>query len=408
MRKSSRLVCAGLAIVTPVTASYAQGGQDGPRRTLSIRPTLQLIYDSNVFKVNRQSALPAGPLVDDVSISPGVNLDISLPIGRQRVFLSGFAGYDFYVSNSRLDRERIGLNGGADVRPFGTCVTTFVVDYGRTQGDLANGLSLFAVPNTEERVTLGADARCGGAIGLQPGVGYRHQRINNSNNVFQTNNSTSDTYTASLAYVRPSFGSLSIYGNYSKGRFDDRVPIAPGIPVTLREGIETYGAGLRYERQIGARLRGWVSGGYTWVNPNVGGETFRGASYAAALDYQASERFALSFNAARTAELPNLINVLYAINDSFSLNGSYRLNPRISLNAGVNYQDRKLRASQALVGVPFVATSDELLQLSAGAGYDLGRRLRLNLGFTRQQRRSDNDFFRYNANMIQLGASYQL
>lgn len=408
MRKSSRLVCAGLAVIAPATASHAQGGEEAQRRSLSIRPTLQLIYDSNVYKVSRRASFAAGPLVDDLSVSPGVNLDISLPLGRQRVFLAGFAGYDFYVSNSRLDRERIGLNGGADLRPFGTCVTTLLVDYGRAQGDLANGLSLFAVPNTEERVTLGADARCGGAIGLQPGIGYRHQRVSNSNRTFLTNNSTSDTYSASLAYVRPSFGSLSLYGNYSRGRFDDRVPIAPGIPPTLREGIDSYGAGLRYEREIGARLRGWISGGYTWVNPNTGGEKFRGASYAAAIDYRASERLAVSLNASRTAELPNLINVLYAINDSVSLSGSYRLNPRISLNAGVNYQNRRLRASQALVGVPFVATKDELLQLSTGAGYDLGRRLRLNLGFTHQQRRSDNDFFRYNANTVQLGASYEL
>lgn len=407
MKDRTRIVCLGLALVAPATAADAQA-QDESRRSLSIRPSVQLVYDSNVYKVGRQSNLAAGPQTDDVSISPGLNVDISLPLGRQRVFLAGYAGYDFFMKNSRLDRERIGLDGGADLRLIGSCSTTVNIGYARAQGDLANGLSLFAAPNTEERVSYGANASCGSAIGLQPGIGYSHQKIRNSNRSFFTTNSTSDNYQASLAYVRPSFGSLSIFGTYGEARYDDRVPLIPGVPTGFREGIDSYSVGLRYEREIGARLRGSISGGYNWVNPKIGNQTFRGANYSLALDYRASERLTASVTAARSADLPNLINVLYAITDAFTLNGNYRLNPRISLNFGGTYQNRKLRASEVLVGTPFIATRDELLQLNFGAGYDLGQKLRLNLGFTRQQRRSDNEFFRYNANQVVFGASYQL
>jgi hypothetical protein len=394
-------------MMMPATAASAQAN-DESRRSVSIRPSIQLAYDSNIYKVSRSSTLVAGPLADDISVSPGVALDISLPLGRQRVFLAGYAGYDFYLKNDRLNRERIGLDGGADLRVVGSCSTTLTAGYARAQGDLANGLSLFAAPNTEQRVTLSADARCGGPVGLQPAIGYTHQTVRNSNTSFVATNSTSDSYRGSLAYVRPSFGSLSLYGNYAESRYDDRVPTLPGVPANLREGIKSYGVGLQYSREIGARLRGSISGGYNWVDPKLGGEKFRGANYALSLDYSASERLAVGITAARSADLPNLLNVLYSITDTFGMTASYRLNPRISLNAGGSYQKRRLRASEVLVGSPFVATRDELLQLTAGAGYDLGQKLRLNLGFTHQQRRSDNDFFRYNANQVVIGASYQL
>lgn len=407
MKQKSPIICLGLALLAPAHPAWAQR-QDEQRRTFNIRPAIQLGYDSNVYKVGRATPLQSGPKTDDISISPGLNIDISLPLGRQRVFLSGYAGYDFYMRNSRLDRERIGLDGGATLRLVGSCSTTFSGGYARAQGDLANGLSLFAIPNTEQRVTVGVDATCGSAVGLQPSVGYTRQTVRNSNNSFFATNSDSNSYRASLAYVRPSFGSLSIYGNFAESNYTDRVPVVLGVPSSFREGIKSYGVGLQYSRNIGARLRGSVSGGFNWVDPNLGGQRFRGVNYAANLDYTASERLAFNFTAGRSADLPNLVNVLYSITDNFALNGTYRLNPRIVLNFGGNYQRRKLRASEVLIGNPFTASRDELLQLSIGAGYDLGQRLRLNAGFTHQQRRSDNDFFRYNANQVVIGASYQL
>lgn len=388
-----------------MSAGHAQW-QDESRRSVSIRPSLQLNYDSNVYKVNRGSTLGAGPLTDDASISPSVNLDISLPLGRQRVYLAGYAGYDFYIDNDRLNRERIALTGGADLRLIGSCLTTGEISYARAQGDLANGLTLFTIPNTEQRVTLQADASCGSSVGLQPGIGYTRETVDNSNRTFTATNSSSDSYRVSLGYVRPAFGSLSLFGTYTDARYDDRIPLI-GTP-TIGEGIKSYVIGLRYEREIGSRLRGSISGGYNWVNPKGGGKAFRGANYAASLDYRASERLAVSFQAARAAELPNLINVQYSITDTLGLTGSYRLNPRISLKAGISYTKRNLRQSPIVIGLPFTANRDELLQMNVGAGYDIGRKLRLNADFTHQQRRSDNDFFRYNANQISIGASYQL
>jgi hypothetical protein len=395
----------GCALLVPAAAANAQADDDEGRR-LSIRPTIQLIYDSNVFKVNPRAALGAGPQTSDVSVSPGLNVDISLPLGRQRVYLSGFAGYDFFLRNSRLDRERIALTGGADLRLVGSCAATTELTYGRSQGDLANGLSLFAIPNTEERVTLRADARCGGPIGLQPGIGYTREKIENSNNAFAVGNSVSDTYRASLAYVRPTFGSLSAFGSYTDARYNDRTT-ATGAPI-FGEGIESYVVGLRFERQIGARLRGSIAGGYNWVNPKLGGRSFRGPNYDASIDYRASERLNLSFAAARRAELPNLLNVQYSITDNFNFRAVYQANPRLDLNMGASYSKRDLRQSSAAVGLPFFADRDELTQLNLGAGYLIGRKLRLNAGFSHQRRRSDNDFFRYNANQVSIGASYEL
>lgn len=407
MKQKSPIICLGLALLAPAHPAWAQRQPDN-RREFTIRPSVQLGYDSNIYKVGRSAGLVAGPRADDITVSPGLNVDIALPLGRQRVFLAGYAGYDFYLRNSRLNRERIGLDGGATLRVVGSCSTTFTGGYARAQGDLANGLSLFAVPNTEQRVTVGVDATCGRETGLQPTIGYSHQTVDNSNASFFTTNSATDSYRASLAYVRPSFGSLSVYGNYAVSNYTDRVPLLPGLPPTFREGITSYGVGLQYSRNIGARLRGSISGGYNWVDPKLGGQKFRGVNYAANIDYTASERLAFNLTAARSAELPNLINVLYSITDSFALNGTYRLNPRITLNFGASYQNRKFRTSEVLIGNPFNASRDELLILNLGAGYDLGQRLRLNAGFTHQQRRSDNDFFQYNANQVVIGASYRL
>ena len=116
-------------------------------------------------------------------------------------------------------------------------------------------VALIRNTNTEEVASVGGQGQCGSAVGISPGAGYRHTTIRNDTAQFEFNNSNQDTFNANLGYQRPALGRLSLYGNYTKGTYINRnvlgLPdVIPGIP---NDGVESYSAGLQFERSIGTR-----------------------------------------------------------------------------------------------------------------------------------------------------------
>lgn len=404
----------------PSFGAGARPARGAPVRQIGIRAGVDVAYDSNVYGINdallraRGATLPGSK--DDISITPSLQLDILLPLGRQSVFARGYIGYDFYTNNSQLNRERINLALGGNLQVTRGCSATVTGNYLRQRSNAGDVFAVSDVPlvrrtNTEEQKSIGTQAICGGAIGITPAFGYTHSEVRNSNQFFKFNDSNQDSFNASIGYSRPTLGRIAVYGTYTEGEYINRnifgLPnIFPGIP---SDGIKSYSAGVEFERNIGSRLSGRVSAGYSWVDPKSPFSTkFRGAAYTLALNYTPSNRLALDLLLSRSTELPNSAFASYAVTDVYSLNGTYRLNERLSANFGVARQKRNFRQRAATVDQVSFVTKDKFDRVYGGFVYDLNRRIRLNGLVSHQRRGADNPLFRYSNTTASLGASLSL
>ena len=393
--------------------------QATPTRHIGIRGAVDVSYDSNAFGLSDEAvrrATLAGRSKDDFQITPSLQLDIFVPFGRQSAFLRGQIGYDFNVKNPRLDRERIGLDGGVNLQLIGSCSTSVSGSYVRAR---SNAGDVFAVTpvlvtarsNTEERKSFGLNGTCGGPIGLSPSFGYHHSETRNSLASFKLNDSNQDSFDGSIGYQRPTLGRIAIYGTYAEGEYLRRnifgLPSTiPGIPL---DGVKSYSVGGRFERDIGSRASGTIAIGFSWVDPkSVFSRKFRGSTYSLDLNVRPTDRLSIDVIASRSADLSNTVAATFSLTEIYALNGTYRLNRKIGVNFGSSYQKRDYRERAQPVDQSTFVSNDEFIRAYGGVVYDLNRRLRLNGLISQQRRKSDNPFFNYNNTTISVGASLAL
>ena len=377
--------------VAPAQSSGASG------RHVDVTVGSRLTYDTNVLRQAGGPGAPAGYDRGDFRVTPSVDLDISLPISRQSLFLSGSIGYDFYQKNTQLNRERISLLGGVNLNVLGSCSTTFSGEYVRQQSDLADLIGVGDLTNTEERRAVDARVACGSAIGLRPTLGFRHQTVDNNIPVRRVGDYNSDTIDASIGYTRPSLGTISIYAETTDTTYPRR-RLGP-----VEDGVKFYSMGARFEREIGSRLRGTVSVGFTKVVPKLVGDGFKGLSYSASLDFQPSERLHLGLLASRAAQASSLLDANYTITESYALDGNYALNRRFRLMFGAAYANRQFDASPLIPGAIDIG-GDRTYRGNAGLQYIWNDRLTLGLDYTYERRDAGNSFFDYSHSIFGLSA----
>lgn len=398
----------GVLYVSVVGISDARAAVS--QRSISLTPSARLAYDSNVLG-GRGVVRDNVASQDDWVLSPAVGVEIFYPLGRQSVFLSGSLGYEFYRHNSQLNRERIDLNGGANVQGPAGCAAALKLGYGRRQSDLGDlilapdGSSLVNVVNVQETRRYSADLSCGRAIGLRPGVGYSRVETRNSS-MRRAQDLISDTYSGSLAYTRPSFGSLSVYGSYRDGRYPNR-QILTGA-VGIGDNIEVYSAGVTYSRNVGSRLSGTVSLGLTKVKPRSPQvPDFSGLSYSAELRFKPSGRLDTRIFASRIAEQSNVLAVSYTITTSYSFGGTYVFSERLSAPFGIGYTKRGFEASPLLPGA-LTGSSDQTYSASLGLRFRPRQRLTTGLDAAYRKRSSNAGLLDYRSKQVSLSVGLNL
>jgi hypothetical protein len=282
--------------------------------------------------------------------------------------------------------------------------------------------------NVEERTSIGAQVQCGSTIGLTPALGYRHSTTRNSSPFFEPNDSNQDVIDGSIGYARPSLGRVALFGSYARGEYLGRdvngnlrtlFPTAgdpsfrpnPAFMSNALDGVTSYSAGVRFERNIGSRIFGAVSLGYSWVDPEaVTSRRFRGNNYSVNLGLRPTDRLSVDLIASRSADLSNTVFATYSVTEVYSLNGTYRMQPRLSFNFGSSHQTRDYQTRvrvDPLNQFTFI-DSDKFTRAYVGAVYDLNRRLRLTGLFSQQGRKSSDSRFNYTNSTVTVGASYRL
>ncbi len=384
-------------------------------RRITLRAGVEAAYDSNVFGFSKsRSFLLRGRSRDDISITPTVQIDVFLPVGRHSVFARGRAGYDFQLNNSQLNRERINLEGGGTFQATSSCTVSPTIAYGRARsnsGDVfvVTGDPLLARRNVEERTTLGAQAACGRASGLSLTGGYQHVTYRNSAPIFKQNDLNQDLVNGSIGFQRPSLGRVAVYGNYGEVEYLNRFDL-----LGRSDAIRNYGAGLQFERNIGSRASLALSAGYSWVEPRSNTGKFSGTSYSGTLNLRPTDRFSVDLLVSRSVDFATTTFASYTVSEVYSLNGTYRLSRRLSANFGSSYQTRDYKFSTGIPGLAIPLSGDSFTRAYGGVVYDLNRRLRLNALVSQQKRDSkvlfaaNNSDFDYTNTTVSVGASLLL
>ena len=390
----------GVALLTWTQVAGAQSAP--PTRTVDIQLTNRVLYDSNLLRRPSGQGEIEGFERDDFRITPGLSVDILLPISRQSVFLTGTVGYDFYARNTQLNRERMALVGGANLSAGGGCSSQITGSYSRAQSDLADLFVVGDLKNTEERRGIGARLTCGGAIGLTPGLGFRHETVKNSDVSRQRSDYTTNSYEADIGYSRPTFGRLAVFGRYTDSSYPNRAFLG------IEDGVETYSTGVSFQREIGSRLRGSISGGYTWVKPKLPGTPeFSGVSYSADIIYIPSERLQLAIGFSREAQLSNLLDISYSITESYHFDGTYAFGSDLELSFGTSYSTRDFELSPAFP--PLVPqTGDKTYLTHVGLSRQWNDRLSSALDVSQERRDSNNPFLDYKSTRVGLTLSLAL
>jgi hypothetical protein len=402
----------GVSVCSLAQPAVAQADQAGPRTDVRISATDS--YEDNVLRLNKVTPTPNGFTRADYRFTPSLDIDIVQPIGLQSVFLNGTAGYDFYKRNQRLERERINLAGGADLHVGGDCAQHLELGYGRFQSDLRDFTSTARLRNAQQRLGVSANVSCGGILGLRPGLSYDHERVTNSDIIRRANDYRSDTYGASIGYVSPALGQVSIFGSYRRGIYPNRFRFLVGDStgavsvLTISETIDVFSGGVRFTRNIGQNLRGNISLGYTKVQPKLpDAPTFKGASYSADITWSAADRFQTKIGIARTVNQSNLLDVSYSIDDSYSIANSLVVGQSIRLKLGGAYLKRSLRDSP-LLRPNSLGSRDRLKEISGGIAYNPPGRISYSFDVTASRRDSQSARFNYSYTVARFSARFHI
>jgi Putative beta-barrel porin 2 len=402
----------GVSVCSLAQPAFAQADQIGPR--MDVRLSATDTYEDNVLRLNKASPTPAGFTRADYRFTPSIDIDIVQPVGLQSVFLSGTAGYDFYKRNRRLERERINLAGGADLKIGGDCAQHFEIDYGRFQSDLRDFSSPVRLRNAQQKVGLSANVSCGGILGLRPGLSYNHETVTNSDIIRRANNYRSDTYGSSIAYVSPALGEISIFGSYRRALYPNRFRFFVLNPnntvglLTISDTIDVYNGGLRFSRNIGTSLRGNISLGYSKVQPKARGtRPFSGVSYGADITWIANDRFQTKIAIGRSVNQSNLLDVSYSIDDNYSIANSLAVGESLRLKFGGSYQRRSLRDSP-LTGPNPLGDKDSLKELSGGIAYNPPGTISFSFDLAEAKRGSQVARYRYSYTTARFSARFHI
>jgi hypothetical protein len=366
-------------------------------RHIDVELQARVVHDSNVARSSEALAALRGIDTEDTILSPTIVVDILVPVSRQSLFLRGLAARDYYQENSVLDSTRYDIDGGFNLRA-GPCTGALTAGYQRRRSDLQDP-NFLVVQNIESLKSANAQATCGRAIGFAPTVSVGRTEGENSALLLQDADFESTSASVGIAYRRPNFGQLTLFGRETTTEYPNRM-ITTGSG-TIRDGYDLRAVGVRYERELGSRLEGSVSVSQTSVDPdNPGVPDFEGLTWGADLGYRPSSRLQTRLSFERQANPTLRTGAAYAIDETIELAATYGLGPRLELNAGV------LRGTSRYEGAALSGnlTKEEISALYAGVRWELGRRVALDVDVRHEEREANLPGLDYTSNRIGAAA----
>jgi len=357
-------------------------------------------YDTNVARSSESLAQMRGIVPEDEIYSPAVQLNWAKSFGAETLHIAGVLGYDFYQHNSVLNRENIDLTGGFGWQG-GLCGVAVDGAYVRQQSGLQE-LTVAVTKNTETLSSASLGLRCGGETRLSGFIFLTPNWSENSAQLLQTSNSKSVPLAAGVGYDFANFGKLSVFGEYEKTIYPDRlVELGPSL---VSDGYQLYTGGVRWDRQMGQRLKASVALSEISLRPRLPGDSsFGGIGYEAVLTYRATSRLEVDLSSSRAVNPVNRLNTTYSIDQIYAATVAYRLGGRTKLSVDGQVVDHHYFGAQIQPGTDLISQS--INSVDARLSYALRPGVALTLSATQEHGTADIPDYRYDDTRAELSLS---
>ncbi len=382
---------------------YAAQAQDSEGAQADITFSLTARHDSNVARSSPQRAAIRGLTQSDQRLTPSVSIDVLQPIGRHSASLSAILGYDFYRRNSRLDSERLQVDGRFQF-DANFCQIGLNVGARRRQSELGDlafllGNSDAAVQNIETQKTFGGDISCGAPTGIRPTASISRDIGDNDNILRQRSDYRTTSYRTGIGYTQPNIGNIELYASRSETRF-------PNTQLRgVRDNFNQIAVGGEFQRDIGTRITANIGISYTSVNSLGGvGRDFKGVTYDLGLTAIVTPQLQVSGNFSRSPQTSLNNDASYTVDTNYGVNATYAVNDRIKLSAGYRLADREYINNFGATVLPITLLRDERLHIVSGSiSYSRSQRLSLVLDGGYERRNANGTFFDYSNVFVALG-----
>lgn len=397
---------AAIAIACPMAAQAQSSAPGTPPEGIQVQAVVDAVHDSNV-------ARSAGTILSgrraDQRITPSLTVSVNKALGRHSLTLTGFAGYDFYMRNTELNRERLGLNADLGL-VGGPCFLHLRPGFSRAQSDLGDIVPISgnitndrrSVRNVATTQSYGGELQCGDANGLRPLITAEHTAGNNSEPLRRIANYRTNTYGTGVAYGDPIYGQATLRFTKQDTSYPDRPAFfGPGNFSTRRVTFDV-------QRSIGSMLSGSAGISYVMVRPDTGVATrdFNGFGWHAELTAVPTPDLQLLAATSRDIT-PSLGNdATYQVNRNYSLTANYAFSSRLRASIVGSIRTGRYYGSQGLFGPPL--TDSRLHTISPSVSFMPSDRLTFTLYGGYQDRKTNNAIYDYDSYFIGLRTSFTL
>jgi hypothetical protein len=353
--------------------------------------TTALLYDSNVSHTSDALSAQRGIKPEDETVRPGLNFNVVQPVGREALFLSGFAGYDFHRYNKDLDHINADMTGGGLLN-VGPCKSTI---FGIYQASQSNPEDVVAarVRNLLTTTTEAISVACGRETGISEQLVYRHSNANNSNTSSKVADHDSDGVSGGVSYGNASLGSLGLVAAYSHQEFPNRQIIAG----SFGDAYTSESIGVMYSRDIGSRLKGSVTLSDALIRRNQApvGIPLKtsGLNYDVSGEYAVSKNLTVSLTGSRAYQPSNRPGKLYDLLTAWEVDGKYQLGTKMTLGLGAVFKDLASNVD-SVTAVALPTTSHER-DIYGSISYQATKRASLSFELRQEDKTTDVQAFNF-------------
>ncbi|NIJ19235.1 putative porin [Sphingomonas naasensis] len=353
---------------------------------LRIEPSLSIVYDDNVYRVDSDAADP----VADVIVTPAIEARFDRDIGVRAISLRALVGYDRFVSESGRSKPRLELEGSGKLLIAGTCAVKPYASYRQQRADYGDINS--ASENLQKFSTLGVSADCERPAGLYPVASWRRDTTRNGDG-FEYADQTSNLWRAGVGYAKPSLGKLTAYYEHVTS---DR----PALAAENRSDAW----GLSFSRAVSPLTS--IDADFRWMHVTSTSAAigdYDGPGWAVRVSTMAIPRVKLTASTERTIVNDSLIATGFAIRTAHRLSAEVGLSELTTIGAFGELVRRDFRQDAAIR--PFSYTHDRTNQFGLIARRKISEALALDLSLTHLDRATNSDVSNYRANRVSLGAT---
>lgn len=385
------------AFVVAAVAAAAVGPLAGPAAAdiidWEVGAQADLEYQDNVLRLPDDTDAGPGRSKSDLLTTYGAGAEIGVNVSQQRFFLTGGVNRTTYRDNSYLDSNGIDVEGGVDWKVTPRCGGTVAASYNEEQTDL--GLLLTTASNVT--TTTGAEASAGCLVYgyYRPEVMVFTQSTENSLASQAASDVDSNGVRVSVAYARDPLSSASVRMGVVERDYPNRLT-ALGTPA---EESRQWSAGVTAKRRITGKTS--VEGGIGVSKFTGGVESDPLLDFDVALHWQATPKLGATLAVSRSVDVSTVVESNYQTEQREELTLTYDVSPFVDLAASISYSSNEYEAVNA--GGSFQDRSDDTLDLTTGAVWQVNRiiSLQAEYGYTNQS--SNIARGNYDANSVMFG-----